>query len=158
LRQELREIEILNEITRLRFNNVLPKTVTGLYRRTLIRSYQAWKGVNYEIHGLHPSLEWQPDMGPRFVESFEYGSWNATATTRPPEACVTKASEMLKRAADTELSVSNKRQKTSSLLPVVSRIPRGGMPVGLIWDNIDFSCAYDATLGILCNIWLDNIA
>ncbi|KAJ7138717.1 hypothetical protein C8R43DRAFT_1089292 [Mycena crocata] len=41
LRQELRELE--DEITRLRYDGVLPRSVTGLYRRRLIRSFYAWK-------------------------------------------------------------------------------------------------------------------
>ncbi|KAJ7077796.1 hypothetical protein C8R44DRAFT_549811, partial [Mycena epipterygia] len=36
LRQELRELEILDEITRLRCEGTLPRSVTGLYRRRLI--------------------------------------------------------------------------------------------------------------------------
>ncbi|KAJ6528834.1 hypothetical protein B0H19DRAFT_894291, partial [Mycena capillaripes] len=36
LRQELRELEILDEITKLRFEGRLPRSVTGLYRRRLI--------------------------------------------------------------------------------------------------------------------------
>ncbi|KAJ6447583.1 hypothetical protein C8R45DRAFT_777012, partial [Mycena sanguinolenta] len=36
LRQELRELEILDEITRLKFDNKLPPHVNGIYRRNLI--------------------------------------------------------------------------------------------------------------------------
>ncbi|KAJ7114876.1 hypothetical protein C8R44DRAFT_563534, partial [Mycena epipterygia] len=36
LRQEFRELEILDEITRLRFEGKLPSSVHGLYRRRLI--------------------------------------------------------------------------------------------------------------------------
>ncbi|KAJ7161113.1 hypothetical protein C8R46DRAFT_859175, partial [Mycena filopes] len=43
LRQELRELEILDEITRLSYEGKLPRSVTGLYRRRLLRSYYAWK-------------------------------------------------------------------------------------------------------------------
>jgi hypothetical protein len=53
LRQELRELEILDDITRLRFEGVLPKHVTGLYRIPLLRSYQAWNGANCELASLH---------------------------------------------------------------------------------------------------------
>ncbi|KAJ7249817.1 hypothetical protein C8J57DRAFT_976508, partial [Mycena rebaudengoi] len=53
LRQELREIEILDEITRLRYEGSLPRHVTGLYRRHLLRAYQLWKGDTYEVPNLH---------------------------------------------------------------------------------------------------------
>ncbi|KAJ7037050.1 hypothetical protein C8F04DRAFT_1180775 [Mycena alexandri] len=29
-------------------------------------------------------------------------------------------------------------------------------PVGMVWDSTDYSCGYDATLGILTNMWLHN--
>ncbi|KAJ7846542.1 hypothetical protein B0H13DRAFT_1646581, partial [Mycena leptocephala] len=37
----LRELEVLDEITRLRFEGKIPRSVTGLYRRRLIRSFYA---------------------------------------------------------------------------------------------------------------------
>ncbi|KAJ7814972.1 hypothetical protein B0H14DRAFT_2265263, partial [Mycena olivaceomarginata] len=36
LRQELRELEVLDEITKLRFEGKLPLSVTGIYRRRLL--------------------------------------------------------------------------------------------------------------------------
>ncbi|KAJ7305395.1 hypothetical protein DFH08DRAFT_651059, partial [Mycena albidolilacea] len=43
LRQEFRELEILNEISRLRYEGDLPLTVRGWNRRELIRSFRVWK-------------------------------------------------------------------------------------------------------------------
>jgi hypothetical protein len=43
LRQELRELEMLDEITRLKYEGKLPRSVTGVYRRRLLRSYATWK-------------------------------------------------------------------------------------------------------------------
>jgi hypothetical protein len=43
LRQELRELEFLDQITQLRYENKLPRQVAGMYRRHLIRSYLLWK-------------------------------------------------------------------------------------------------------------------
>ncbi|KAJ7089427.1 hypothetical protein C8R44DRAFT_552437, partial [Mycena epipterygia] len=36
LRQELRELKTLDEITRLRYEGKLPSTVTGIFRRRLL--------------------------------------------------------------------------------------------------------------------------
>src|SRR6201992_848588 len=44
LRQEFRELEILDEITRLRCEGKLPRSVTGIYRGQLLASYRKWKG------------------------------------------------------------------------------------------------------------------
>jgi hypothetical protein len=44
LRQEFRELELLDEITRLRNEGRSPRRVTGIYRGQLLPSYCAWKG------------------------------------------------------------------------------------------------------------------
>jgi hypothetical protein len=43
LKQELRELEILDEITNLRYSNYLPSKVTGIYRAALLQSFRNWK-------------------------------------------------------------------------------------------------------------------
>jgi hypothetical protein len=43
LRQEFRETMLLDEITSLRFQNALPKSVAGDLRYPLVRSFQAAK-------------------------------------------------------------------------------------------------------------------
>ncbi|KAJ6623683.1 hypothetical protein B0H10DRAFT_1742915, partial [Mycena sp. CBHHK59/15] len=43
LRQEFRELELLDEITKLRHEGSLPRKVTGIYRGQLLISYRAWK-------------------------------------------------------------------------------------------------------------------
>lgn len=156
LRQELREIEILDEITCLRFEGRLPRTVTGLYRRTLLRSFQLWKGEHYEVSGIHPAIRWQSDMGPKIPEHIEYSNWTATATARKPPAPTIKAGQMLKRPLESEEPQGRKKSKTG---PSASQInyPKPSVPVGFKWDHVNYSCAYDALFGIICNIWLDNI-
>ncbi|KAJ7216263.1 hypothetical protein C8J57DRAFT_1096189 [Mycena rebaudengoi] len=76
LREELRELEILDDITQLRFEGVLPKNVTGLYRIPLLRSYQAWKGANYELAHLDNAISWHTGMGPRVPEPMVYDMWH----------------------------------------------------------------------------------
>ncbi|KAJ7111110.1 hypothetical protein C8R44DRAFT_562398, partial [Mycena epipterygia] len=58
LRQEFRELELLSEITALRFHNVLDDSVKGENRRYIIRAYQILKGGakwtdNFELIGAH---------------------------------------------------------------------------------------------------------
>ncbi|KAJ7494060.1 hypothetical protein FB451DRAFT_1164930 [Mycena latifolia] len=157
LRQELREIEILDGITRLRVENVLSMTVTGLYRRALLRSYQTWKGASHEVPGLHPALSWSSDMGSRIPDVFDYGQWSAAATTRknPLEKPVKPVNMLKNNIGSVEPGVPTKKMRTNSAAP--QSVPKGGTPVGLIWDNLNYSYAYDATFSILCNIWMDNI-
>ncbi|KAJ6522022.1 hypothetical protein B0H19DRAFT_1348746, partial [Mycena capillaripes] len=35
--------------------------------------------------------------------------------------------------------------------------PRRIQPVGLIWNSVNYSCAYDATFTILSNVWLEDV-
>ena len=56
--KEFRELEILNDITLIRFNNMLPQTVLGHTRNGLINNFWEWKGQNYNPDLIHSSLKW----------------------------------------------------------------------------------------------------
>ncbi|KXN83944.1 hypothetical protein AN958_00787 [Leucoagaricus sp. SymC.cos] len=59
LRQEFREIEILDDITIHRFENKLPAKVAMADRRNpLITLFRAHKGVHYMPSGIHSALKW----------------------------------------------------------------------------------------------------
>ena len=47
LRQEFCEHEILDDITRLKYEGNLPNDINGSLRNCLIRQYQEWKGTDY---------------------------------------------------------------------------------------------------------------
>ena len=63
LRQEFRELELLDEITRLRYENQLPEFITGNRHNTIIRQFQQWKGAKYVPRNVHPSIRWS-DVDP----------------------------------------------------------------------------------------------
>ncbi|KAH7871527.1 uncharacterized protein C8R40DRAFT_1162715 [Lentinula edodes] len=48
-REEFRELEILDEITRLQYENQICSSIKGTYRQDLIKAYQKWKGKHYTI-------------------------------------------------------------------------------------------------------------
>ena len=57
LRQEFRELELLDEITKLRYlGNISPKVV-GITRNELIHSFRQWKGENHMPNSLHAALQ-----------------------------------------------------------------------------------------------------
>jgi hypothetical protein len=58
LRQEFRDLEILDEITRLAFHSQLVPEINGHCRNTLIRQFRTWKGQNYVPENLHPTIKW----------------------------------------------------------------------------------------------------
>src|ERR1700723_2192851 len=57
LRQEFRELELLDEITKLRYEGKLPDHIQGNFRNPLIRAYQKWKGTDYVPPLTHPALK-----------------------------------------------------------------------------------------------------
>jgi hypothetical protein len=58
LRQEFRELELLDEITKLRYEGILPASINGHRRNTLIRQYRSWKGINHVPSTVHKSIVW----------------------------------------------------------------------------------------------------
>ena len=58
LRQEFCELELLDEITKLRYEGQLPDHIQGKFGNPLIRAYQTWKGTNYVPELTHPALKW----------------------------------------------------------------------------------------------------
>src|ERR1700729_4659597 len=58
LRQEFRELELLDEITRLRYENELPEHVIGSRRNVIIRQFQKWKGTSYVPSNVHLAIRW----------------------------------------------------------------------------------------------------
>jgi hypothetical protein len=58
LRQEFRELEILDEITQLKYKSLLPKQMDGHWRNTLLINFREWKGLNYVPPKTHPVIQW----------------------------------------------------------------------------------------------------
>ncbi|KAJ7854010.1 hypothetical protein B0H13DRAFT_1642583 [Mycena leptocephala] len=159
LRQELRELEALDEITRLRYLGRIPASVTGIYRRRLLRSYYAWKTDHRDPDHFHPAIRWKPELGPRVPEAVAYSDWTPSVavnqkikleTAKGPETG--KDEQRLKKIK--VLATSTDEVK----LPVTasSSAERGPSPVGLKWDDVNYSCAYDALFTLLINVWTSD--
>jgi hypothetical protein len=58
LRQEFCELELLDEITKLKYEGKLPDHIQGNFRNPLIRGYQQWKGTDYVPPLTHSALKW----------------------------------------------------------------------------------------------------
>jgi hypothetical protein len=58
LRQEFHELELLDEITKFKYEGKLPDDIQGKFRNPLIRAYQKWKGTDYVPPLTHPALTW----------------------------------------------------------------------------------------------------
>jgi PIF1-like helicase len=63
LRQEYRELDLLDEITQLRYDNLIPSNVSLIShtRNSLIRQFRLWKGLNHVPKHTHSSITWSSD-------------------------------------------------------------------------------------------------
>ncbi|KAJ7112270.1 hypothetical protein C8R44DRAFT_561201, partial [Mycena epipterygia] len=165
LRQELRELEILDEITRLRVEGVLPPSVTGLYRRRLLRTYYSWKADHRDPSHFHPAMRWKSDMGPRVPEAVVYSEWKPTLPEnkkrkRPVRNTVSHIVGTTARldAPSAKKTKAMLNQTTYSALTAAAALSDATYaPYGLIWDSTNYSCAYDAVFTVLANLWRENI-
>jgi hypothetical protein len=56
LQQEFRELELLDDGVRLRYEGKLEASVAGDCRRTIIHKFRAWKGKKYMPPYLHKAI------------------------------------------------------------------------------------------------------
>ncbi|PSR87074.1 hypothetical protein PHLCEN_2v5260, partial [Hermanssonia centrifuga] len=61
LRREMRELEILDDITSKRFTGTLPLAIRGVFRAELIKTYQNVYGPRHVPSHVHPALNWRKD-------------------------------------------------------------------------------------------------
>ena len=71
LRQEFRELELLNEITRLQYLRKLPVSVDGVKRKQVIHRYREWKREDFVPQSIPVAIQWskkQPWNNSEFEE------------------------------------------------------------------------------------------
>jgi hypothetical protein len=154
LRQEFRELEILNEITRLRYDGKLPLTVQGWNRREIIRAFRVWKGDTFSIGDVHPALQsvqGEDSFGDHAVSTGRWQLVGSDVTTKPKQ---NESSPISYKK--TQLSMKRKRMGGSKPAPRKKGKTADPIPLGLKWDCVNYSCAYDALFTCMYNIWLDH--
>jgi len=178
LRQELRDLELLDEITRLRYESKLHKTVTGETRNSLVHTFRMHKGTNYVPATVHQSIRWSqtdPMLDP--INHDMAGKVIAHARNKQKEAEVDNIQLTKKRKYEDEdgtesiehkrkISKTTKEQILSPLKckqvaskPLTRQKPlndnqQGKVPLGVKWN--ENSCAYDATITVIHSLWGDN--
>ena len=171
LRQEFRELEILNTITMKAYEGRLPDSVKGRLRNVLISSYQKCTEYGSERDlGWHPAIRWGPDEIQMQTEN-EDGFWSEELNTTMAIYMIEKKNNSIKThavdGAEPSVSPSEKvkgkkaeimhepkaKKFKSSVDPTTER-----GPLGLKWDSENFSCGYDSFFTIIYNIWRDNVS
>ncbi|KAF9455682.1 hypothetical protein BDZ94DRAFT_1179487 [Collybia nuda] len=146
LRQEFRHQELLNEITSLRYDGTLPEYIKGDFRNSLIRSYLEWKGNSYKPIDIHPSLFQHPNDPPLMPDNIKM-----------PDPMSMDGGNKKRKLNDIDFK-SEPKLKPSKRKKIQANITQSlnKIPIGFIWNNIDYSCPYDALFTILWNLWFEH--
>ncbi|KAJ3752321.1 hypothetical protein EV360DRAFT_55406 [Lentinula raphanica] len=161
LRREYRELELLDEITLLHFNNDLSKDVCGSTRKLLIETFLQSKGTEHVPSQMHSSIKWTKD-DPYTVDDIGLPAWTTVdkkkfealkrliKTNKPPSVhsgfsnYPTLITSYFKRRQ----SQKSNQLRTSSFNGVVT------VPVTTTWSNN--SCAFDAIIPVLYQAWSED--
>ncbi|TFK51588.1 hypothetical protein OE88DRAFT_1630103, partial [Heliocybe sulcata] len=162
LRQEFRELEILDHISDLTYHGILPAHIEGHRRNTLVRSYQQWK-ADYCPEIVHPAIRWSVTEPLKLIDMTEDSEWMLIKPSRPKDILrpLTKQNQDI-YAKEKSKDINKSNTTMLSPDPVIEFPPDNSQdltlkpdPVGFIWKS-NYSCAYDALLTILYNLWSDN--
>ncbi|KAF8875567.1 hypothetical protein BD779DRAFT_1450055 [Infundibulicybe gibba] len=163
LRQEFRELEFLDEITRLTYEGKLPPYVTGDRRNTLVSAYRLFKGETYIPMTVHGAIRWNKSDPYPVVEpptEDKQAGLNSTRTlavgVSEPGLVPTPSRDLKRRVSEPDEQMKqSKKIKSESTYQMTSRgSEQHGIPVGTKWE--DNSCAYDVVVTILFNIWRED--
>ena len=171
LRQEFRELEILDSITTLMHEEKLPAKVYGVTRNELIRTFRQWKGQHFVPRAVHSAIRWSK-RNP-FMEStifdpglvFRQSNVNSIQTTHQSESIQVDAPIVSHKR---KLSVSSCAPPDDACYSVKRMCSTGKksdsdnnhmvhelIPKGFIWQ--DNSCAYDSVFAVLLQLWRMNM-
>ena len=75
LRQEFHELEVLDDVTRLAFNNKLPNYIGGVTRKQIIYTYRKWKGVDHIPKRMSGQIKWSKQQPWEHSEPNEEEIW-----------------------------------------------------------------------------------
>ena len=120
----------------------------------MLYKYQSEIKKNYS-NGLHQALKFS-DGKLIFKERGEDGTWNLNVYRNLTQ--LNKCENCLKRKPSVSLSIEenldfeNKNKKTK-LFPLHPQNLNTQSPIGLTWDENDYSCVYDSLFTVLYHIW-----
>ncbi|KAJ3753330.1 hypothetical protein EV360DRAFT_53656 [Lentinula raphanica] len=151
LRKELQDLELLDEITRLHYENKCDSSVQGSTRSVLIESFRNWKGETFNPPHIHTAIRWSK-KDPYIVDEQPFLEWKIVGPLK----------KQLKQSQSTTIVHANNTSLSKRPLPVDGCGTPSPRPdkkhanpvVNLKWSNN--SCAYDALFLILRQIWIET--
>lgn len=161
LRREFRELEILDDITRLRCEGTLDSSVTGTTRAELIDSYQKWKGMRFVPPHVPDALNWSAEPLDNLKPPLAPPEWHILVPRSSQKRKHKDTKDTHKHVKDPQ-KVQKPHKKRSRLdtepvheIAQVVESPQLFHAVGFKWDNMNWSCAYDSLFTILYNIFCE---
>jgi hypothetical protein len=164
LRQEFREQELLDEITKLRYEGKLPTHIEPGTRSAMIQEFQLWKGTDYVPSKTDAALSWSSKDPITLITSVNDSPWQLVDKSKSHGKVTGVSNSFI--SAKGSISVNNKKHRQD---PIVTgsepkakkaRVSQESSitpsPLGLTWDSDNYSCGYDSLLVILFDIWKDN--
>ena len=180
LRQEFRELELLDDITTLNFNDKLPMNIAMAdCRNILIDLFRKWKGEKYIPSAMHPAIRWSKNDPFLEYQNCHGVNWqlevvdsnsktdNGDTKATGPAAAVTP--RLVPESNYMHLTTPAKRKRISIVpcwkakkVKFCHNTATGSdssapihlnVPLGTQWQNN--SCAYDAIITVLFNMWND---
>lgn len=157
LRQEFRHLEILDEVTRLKYEGTLPENFPLDRRAVIIAAYQQWKGTKHVPARVHRAIAWQSED---LVKNFDDLNWQLIKSDREAAATLKQSAssanddilntplvrDTIQDVEFDETITNDDEGNESDGLPAV-------VPSGVMWDSVDYSCSYDAAITILLFLW-----
>ena len=168
LRQEFRELELLDDITTKRYNSTLPKSVIGHRRHDLIHSFQSVMGTSYVPKHTHNAIKWSKEDSFCVTNTNMSSDWKIISNknkNKNKQSYTTKnlnivpIDNVIGNKHDLpghEYMQSNVPCKKMKLQANEEFPPVDTIYTGINWDSIDYSCAYDAFMAIMYMLWRDN--
>ncbi|KAJ7318343.1 hypothetical protein DFH08DRAFT_714817 [Mycena albidolilacea] len=118
----------------------------------MIHSYRAWRGVNTGVKNLHPSLVSKTGGDDVLLPFAPIGRWQLIRSDQEIANKRVSAIDKTKKSS-AETPAKRKNPAPVSVRPSKKRKLPPPAPVGLMWDRVNYSCAYDTLFVRLYHIW-----
>ncbi|PBK82720.1 hypothetical protein ARMGADRAFT_946059, partial [Armillaria gallica] len=152
LQQEFRELELLDHITLLLYNSMLPCMVVGERRCDLLMRFQSNVGHSFVPPGIEHAIAWSPynPVCPVNCSEFE---WDIKCMPHLPSGILHREDENIQKMPSIVemLTKSFPEPAVSASRPIS---PIMFVPSGCAWYNN--SCPYDLVIFVLANMWKSN--
>ena len=149
----------------MRYQGTLPNHIIHPMRNPTICAFRLWKNntKDEEHANWHDAIKWKGDKDDEALAPADDVFWNPVLANKlinkVKQDLVTKRSNINKRRRDDktdDVELQDFPKKKKQARRNILHQPHTPDPVGPKWDNCDYSCAYDAIIAIIRNIWSED--